>query len=681
MIPDSARQRAAELSRELHRHNHLYHVLDAPEVSDAAYDAWFRELLALEAAHPELAGPDSPTQRVGAPPLEAFAPAEHGQPLLSLENVTDGAELREFDARVQKFLGLEGRVAYVGEPKLDGLAVALTYGGGRFVRGATRGDGRVGEDVTANLRTVRSIPLALDPAAAPAALEVRGEVVMTRADFARLNKDQEERGEALFANPRNAAAGAVRQLDSRVTARRRLTFLAYGVGRVPPGWAATQSEVLDRLEALGFRTSPERRQVAGIEAAEAYCQEVEERRDRYPFELDGCVVKVDSLALQDQLGAKARAPRWAVAYKFAPRQATTRLLDIVASVGRTGAITPVAVLAPVEVGGVTVARATLHNPGEVARKGVLIGDRVVIQRAGDVIPEVVEPVVAARDGTERPFVMPDRCPACGGPVEQPEGEAVPRCAGLDCPAQLKGRLRHFATRRALDIEGLGAKLVDQLVDQGLVREVADLFRLTEADLVPLERMAEKSAGNLARALAAARTVDLGRFLYGLGVRHVGEATAQALARHFGTLAALQEAGEGALLAVPDVGPEVARSLVSFFADERNRAGLARLWATGFAVRGAERPAGPRPWEGMTFVFTGGLSTLGRDDAKARVEALGARASGSVSKKTTYVVVGAEAGSKADKARELGLALLTEEEFLTMLAGAEGASPPIAVEEP
>lgn len=674
MVPEALRRRAEELRRELDYHNHRYYVLDAPVITDAEYDSLLRELVGLEAAHPGLRGPDSPTQRVGAPPLEAFRRVEHLRPMLSLDNAMDESGLREFDDRVRRLLGTEGPVVYACEPKFDGLAVELVYEGGRLVRGATRGDGREGEDVTANLRTVRSIPLRLQGEAPPGAVDVRGEVVMRLEDFRRLNQDQLEKGETPFANPRNAAAGAVRQLDSGVTARRRLEFFAYGVGLWEAAGMRTQSELLERLGEWGFRVSRERAVARGLEEALAHCRRVEALRDGFPYEIDGCVVKVDSLLQQEELGQRSRSPRWAVAYKFAPLQAVTRVLDVQWSVGRTGAITPVAVLEPARVGGVTVSRATLHNPEELARKGVLVGDWVVVQRAGDVIPEVVRFLPEKRTGQERPSEVPAQCPVCGAHVEKPEGEVVPRCSGLNCPAQLKARLRHFASRRALDVDGLGEKLVDQLVERRLVRDVADLFRLTEGDLAPLERMAEKSARNLVRALDRARRAPLGRFLYGLGIRHVGEATAQALARHFGNLAGLMDAPEAALLQVPDVGPEVSRSIRSFFEERRNREAIRQMLAAGLELRSPVEAASGRPLEGRSFVFTGGLE-MPREQAKAAVEALGGRVATSVSKKTDFVVVGEDPGSKADKARELGVPALDEAGFRELLeqVGGRGAS--------
>jgi DNA ligase (NAD+) len=666
MVPESVFRRAEALRRELNFHNHRYYVLDAPLISDGEYDALLRELQELEGRFPALRTPDSPTQRVGAPPLDAFERAEHVRPMLSLDNAMDEGELREFDGRVRRALGEDVPLRYTCEPKFDGLAVELVYRDGRLSRGATRGDGMVGEDVTANLRTVRSIPLQLFGKSVPQALDVRGEVVMPLEEFRRLNREQEARGLAPFANPRNAAAGAVRQLDSAITARRKLDFFAYGVGGRDGLGVVSHTGLLETLAGWGFKVSGERLLVEGVEDAVGFCREIEAKRDQFPYEIDGCVVKVDSFEREDRLGEKARSPRWAIAYKFPPRQATTQLLGVEWSVGRTGAITPVAVLEPVAVSGVTVSRATLHNPEEMARKGVRIGDWVVVQRAGDVIPEVVRFLPERRTGGEVEPRVPEHCPVCGAQVETPQGEVVPRCSGLNCPAQLKGRLRHFASRRALDIEGLGVKLIDQLVDRGVVSDVADLFQLTAADLVPLERMAEKSATNLLDSLSTARQAPLGRFLNALGVRHVGEATAQALARHFGSLQAVMDADEDRLLAVRDVGPEVAHSVRTFFQEPRNRDSIRRMLERGLDVRGPAL-AEPRPsLAGKTFVFTGGLSRLSRDRAKERVEALGGKASSSVSKKTDFVVVGVDPGSKADRARELGVRTLSEEEFLTLL---------------
>ncbi len=666
MVSAAVRSRLDELREVIREHNYRYYVLDDPTVSDAEYDALLRELQEIEGAHPELITPDSPTQRVGAPPLESFQPAEHALPMLSLENATDDEELREFEGRILRYLGEPDPIAYACEPKFDGLAVELTYREGRLVRGATRGDGKVGEDVTTNLRTVHSVPLSLSGEDPPALVDVRGEVVITLRDFQGLNRAQEERGQPPFANPRNAAAGSVRQLDSSITARRPLSFFAYGLGRLEGREVVSHSETLDLLGSWGFQVSDRRRTVDGIGEAIGYCREVEAQRETYPFEIDGCVIKVDDLGLQERLGAKSRAPRWAVAYKFPPRQATTRLLDILPSVGRTGAITPVAVLEPVEVGGVTVSRATLHNPDEVARKDVRIGDWVIVQRAGDVIPEVVRSIPDRRTGEERPFAMPDECPVCGARVERAEGEAVPRCSGLNCPAQLKGRIRHFASRRAMDIDGLGAKLIDQLVDRGMVRDVADLFHLEESDLASLDRMASKSAGNLVAALESAKEVDLGRFVYALGIRHVGESTAQSLAAHLGTLDAVMDAPTEDLLEVPDVGPEVAGSVRTFFSEGKNREAMWRMLDAGVRVEEPRKKDGPRPLQGRTFVLTGALAALTRDEAKARIESLGGKVTSSVSRNTDVVVVGTDPGTKAERARALGVPMLDEGEFLRML---------------
>ena len=662
------RDRAAALRAELHRHNHRYYVLDDPIITDAEYDVLLRELQRLEFQFPELIAPDSPTQRVGAAPLARFSAAPHAEPMLSLENAMDAGELRGFEERVQRFLDSVEPLAYLCEPKFDGLAVELTYERGQLVRGGTRGDGRVGEDVTPNLRTVGSVPLVLLGDDVPPVLDVRGEVVIPLAAFERLNRTQEERGLPRFANPRNAAAGSVRQLDSGVTAGRPLEFVAYGVGRMEGGLPPTQGELLDRLAGWGFRVAVDRVRLEGISAVLDHCQRLEATRDELPYEIDGCVVKVDTVAFQQRLGQKARAPRWAIAYKFAPRQAVTRILEILPSVGRTGAVTPVAVLEPVAVGGVVVSRATLHNPSEIARKGVLVGDWVVVQRAGDVIPEVVRPLTERRDGSEVPFEMPDTCPVCGARVAAGEGEVIPRCSGLNCPAQLKGRIRHFASRRAMDVDGLGTKLVEQLVNRGLVQDLSDLFRLDAGTLAELERMGQKSAENLVAALERTKDAELGRFLYGLGIRHVGEATAVALAAAFGSLDALAAADEEQLLAVPDVGPEGAGSLLAFFTEEHNRQAITRMLDAGVTLRGpvrAETDAEGGALAGKTFVFTGTLQGLTREAAKARVADLGGKTIASVSRKTGYVVVGEDPGSKADKARSLGVPILSEEEFLAL----------------
>jgi len=668
--PRAAEARARELRREIERHNRLYYVEDAPEISDAAFDELFRELEALEAAHPSLATPDSPTRRVGATPSESFAEVTHRVPMLSLANAFAEEDVAGFDRRCREGLGIE-TVEYSCEPKFDGLAVSLAFEHGHFVRGATRGDGASGEDVTANLRTIRAIPLVLE-GAAPALLEVRGEVLMLRRDFEALNRRQAEAGEKTFVNPRNAAAGSLRQLDPRLTAQRRLSFYAYGLGASegfePPG---THSALLDRLAALGFPVAKDRRVVSGGKALLDFYAEIGARRSRLPFDIDGVVYKVNRVADQEKLGYVARAPRWAVAHKFPAEEATTELLDIEVQVGRTGAITPVARLAPVFVGGTTVSNATLHNEDEIRRKEVWRRDTVVVRRAGDVIPEVAR---VAKPGPREKgdwFAMPATCPECGSAIARLEGEAIARCTGgLVCPAQRKASLLHFASRRAMDIEGLGDKLVDQLVDSGLVRTPADLYTLGIAKLAALERMAEKSAANVVAAIEKSKRTTLARFVFALGIRHVGEVTAKDLAAHFGTLDALMAADAAQLQEAPDVGPVVAESVARFFAESHNREGIELLRAAGVRwAEGEPRRATAGPFAGKIVVLTGTLATMTRDEAKERIEAGGGRVTGSVSKKTDFVVAGEEAGSKLDKARELGVEVLDEAAFLAKLGAA------------
>jgi len=669
-VPKAVAARAARLRAQLERANVNYYVLDAPTIPDAEYDRLFRELQALEERHPQLVVPDSPTLRVGVTPVTAFAQVTHATPMLSLNNAFSDEEVKGFDRRVREGLETTGNVEYEVEPKFDGLAVSLTYERGVLVMGATRGDGYTGEDVTANLRTVRSIPLRLAGDAAPTVLEVRGEVLMLKRDFAHLNSEQRKKGDREFANPRNAAAGSLRQLDSRVTAARRLTFFAYGLGRFSGGRMPhdRHSRQLDHLEHLGFPVSAQRRIVHGLEALLRYYQDTAEQRSSLQYEIDGVVYKVNDLRQQDQLGFVSRAPRFAVAHKFAAEEEITQVTGIDVQVGRTGALTPVARLAPVFVGGVTVTSATLHNEDEIRRKDVHIGDYVIVRRAGDVIPEVVSVVKERRPKHVRAFRMPDTCPECGSRVERLEDEAVARCtAGLFCPAQRKQALLHFASRRALDIEGLGDKLVDQLVDGGMVETPADLYRLEPDKLAVLERMGQKSAENLCAEIEKSKDTTLARFIYALGIRNVGEATARDLARHFGNLDEVCAADENALQEVTDVGPVVAQSIVRFFREPRNRDVLKQLRKLG--VRWPEgKTGGARlPLRGKTFVLTGTLPHLKREDAKERLEALGARISASVSKKTDYVVVGSDPGSKYEKARDLGLTLLDEEGLLKLLA--------------
>jgi DNA ligase (NAD+) len=673
--PETARRRAAELRRLVEHHNYRYYVLDAPEVPDAEYDRLLRELQDLEALYPDLVTADSPTQRVGATPIESFGEVAHEVPMLSLANAFTEEEVGDFDRRVRERLGV-GRVEYAAETKIDGLAVSLLYEDGRFARAATRGDGTRGEDVTANVRTIKAVPLRLQSEEPPRLLEVRGEVFLTLAGFRALNERQRARGEKTFANPRNAAAGSLRQLDPAVTAARPLTFFCYGVARCEGRDLPDRHvETLRVLAGWGLRVSPEARVVEGVEGCLAYYAELGRRRPTLGYEIDGVVYKVDRLDQQAALGFVSRAPRWALAHKFPAQEELTRVVGVEFQVGRTGALTPVARLEPVFVGGATVSNATLHNMDEVERKDVRVGDTVIVRRAGDVIPEVVGVLTERRPPGAVPVVMPEACPVCGSQVVRAEGEAAARCSGgLYCPAQRKEAIRHFASRRAMDVEGLGEKLVDQLVDRGLVQTVADVYGLTAADLAALDRMGEKSAENLVAAIDRGRETTLPRFLFALGVREVGEATARTLAGYFGTLDAIAEADEDALQGAPDVGPIVARHVASFFRQPHNREVIAALRAAGVHwPEGAPNRAAAAPLAGQTFVLTGTLSTLGREEAKARLLALGAKVTGSVSAKTRYVVVGADPGSKLERARDLGVETLYEEAFLALMREAEGTA--------
>jgi DNA ligase (NAD+) len=671
---EAARRRIEELSREITRHDRLYYLEDRPEIPDADYDALFGELQALEAAHPGLRLPDSPTQRVGAPPAEGFAEVRHRVPMLSLDNAMSAEELRAFDERVRRALGDERALEYVGEPKVDGASVELVYEKGLLAVGSTRGDGHKGEDVTANLRAARSIPLripvpgARDPRPVPERVSVRGEVAIPIERFERLNAARERAGQEPFANPRNAAAGALRQLHDVDRERlAALEFRAYALGEgVPPG-VATQTQVLETLAGWGFLPSGDFELCDGVDAAIRYHERLLAARERQRIEIDGSVIKVNRLELQAELGQVSRSPRWAIAVKFPPQQATTEVLAIGANVGRTGALTPVAKLRPVHVGGVTVTSASLHNQDEVDRKDVRVGDTVVVQRAGDVIPQIASVVASRRPPGARRWRLPARCPVCGAAVVRLEGEAVTRCPNVDCPAQIKNNLLHLAQRGALDIEGLGEKLVDQLVDQGRVRRLSDVFRLDRETLVALERMGEKSADNLLARLERARSTTLARLLVALGIRHVGEAVAELLAAHFGDLDPLAAASREELEAVPGVGPAIAESVASFFADARNREELERLRACGLRWEaGAPRRRGQGPLAGKTFVLTGTLTQMPRAEAKSRIEARGGRVSASVSKKTDYVVAGAEPGSKLERARELGVEVLDEAGLAALL---------------
>jgi len=660
-VPKEIQERVEKLREEIRRYDYYYYVLNQPLISDAEYDKLFRELLELERQYPELVTPDSPTQRVGAPPAEEFAPVEHAIPMLSLANCFDDEELEEWDDRVRRMLGGEP-VEYVCEPKLDGLSVELVYVDGVFTVGSTRGDGRVGEDVTRNLRTIKQVPLRLFPlnGKVPKLLEARGEVYMEKEAFRRLNEERERAGEPLFANPRNAAAGSLRQLDPNVTASRPLKIFFYAMGRAEGIEIRSQVELLTTFPKLGLPVNPLWKLCKTLDEVKAFYRELLAMRHELPYEADGMVVKVNDFAQREILGEVSRAPRWAIAYKFPAEEATTRVLDIVVQVGRTGALTPVAILEPVEVSGATVSRATLHNEDEIRRKDIRIGDWVIVRRAGEVIPEVVKSIPERRTGAEKEFKMPERCPACGGPVVRPPGEVAYRCENLSCPARIKESIRHFASRRAMDIEGLGEKLVDKLVETGLVRKLSDIYRLKKEDLVNLERMGEKSAQNLLEQIERSKNAGLARLIFALGIRYVGEHLAEVLAEHFPSLEALSNATYEELIGIPEIGPRIAQSIVDFFRNEENRKLIQELKELGVKTE-AEKPK-EGPLSGKTFVFTGALSAFTREEARRLVESLGGRVASSVSRKVDYVVVGTDPGEKLRKAQELGITILTEEEF-------------------
>ncbi|HEY7752289.1 MAG TPA: NAD-dependent DNA ligase LigA [Steroidobacteraceae bacterium] len=669
--PASVRQRIERLRTQIEHHNYRYHVLDDPEIPDAEYDRLLVELRRLEGEHPELVTPDSPTQRVGGAPVGGFAEVRHRTPMLSLDNAFSRDEVEAFDRRVRERLETDREIRYACEPKLDGLAVSLTYREGSLELGATRGDGAVGEDVTHNIRTIQSVPLRLTGRGWPELLEARGEVFMSLAGFRDMNRRAAEQGEKVFVNPRNAAAGSLRQLDPRLAAARPLEIYFYGAGlaegRKLPG---RHSEILALMRDWGLRTSPELRVVEGVDGLLGYFEQMGRRRSKLSYQIDGVVYKVDSIAEQRELGFVARAPRWAIAHKFPAEEEMTRVKAIEWQVGRTGALTPVARLEPVFVGGATVSNATLHNIDELQRKDVRVGDMVILRRAGDVIPEVVRVILEKRPARTSLVRLPDKCPVCGSAVEREEGEAVARCTGaLVCSAQLKESLRHFASRRAMDIEGLGSALIDQLVDAGLVENPADLYRLKLARLAELERMGEKSAANVIESLARSKETTLARFLFALGIRDVGEATAEALARHFRTLEALRQASPAGIEEVPDIGPITAAHVHAFFAEKRNAKVIDNLIRLGVHWPQARRAAARSNVLGdKTFVLTGKLSSMSRDEAGDRIRELGGKVSGSVSKKTDYVVAGEDAGSKLRKATELGIKIMDEDEFLRMIGG-------------
>jgi DNA ligase (NAD+) len=661
---EKTRRRIEQLHKEIEQHNYNYFVLNQPTISDTEYDRLLRELQALEEQFPQLTSPTSPTQRVGAPPQTEFKTVRHSIPMLSLANAFSDDEVREFDVRVKKFAEAE-QIKYVTEPKFDGLAVELVYEDGVFVLGSTRGDGERGEDVTQNLKTIKSIPLQLRREfPIPKKLEVRGEVYMELADFRKLNEVRAEAEEPLFANPRNAAAGSLRQLDSKITAQRKLHFFCYDVGQAVGISFKNQAELLKTLPLYGLRVCPIFQVCKNIEEALEFYRHLQERREDLPYEIDGVVIKVNDFAIRRRVGEVSRSPRWAIAYKFPPKQATTRVKDIIVQVGRTGKLTPVAVLEPISLAGVTIQHATLHNQDEIDKKDIRIGDWVLIQRAGDVIPEVVQPVASQRTGAEQRFTMPEYCPICGDRVVRLPDEADYRCVNLSCPARLKESILHYVSRGAGDIEGLGEKWVEALMDAGLITEIPDLYALKDKqiELVRLERMGAKLAQNLLEAIEKSKRISLARFIYGLGIRHVGEHLSELLAQHFRNLEALMNADEEKLLKVEEVGPTVAQSILAFFGDERNRKLIRRLREAGVTVEEEPTPSDIRPLTGKTFVFTGTLKNLTRSQAEALVKAAGGRVSSNVSRKTDYVVAGEESGSKLEKARTLGVKVLSEEEF-------------------
>lgn len=665
-----AEKEATELRAAIHYHNRRYYVLDSPEIEDHEYDRLMRRLIALEQAFPALITGDSPTQRVGGAPAEGFQRVAHRTPMLSLGNTFSAEDLRAFDARVKA--GLDGApVEYVVELKIDGLAINLVYENGILVRGATRGDGQYGEDVTANIRTIRAVPLRLEPAKAalPAFLEARGEVYLPRREFDRLNEQRAAQEEPLFANPRNAAAGSLRQLNPQATAERALDTFIYGIGSREGLPLDTHAGMLEYLHKLGFKTNPNYRVFSSIEEVIEYCASWGEKRVDLPYDIDGLVIKVNSLASQAELGSTAKDPRWAIAYKFPAEQAATVVEDIIVGLGRTGVLTPTALLRPVRIAGSTVSRATLHNEDYIREKDIRIGDTVMIHKAGEIIPEVVSVITSRRTGTETEFKMPEACPECGGPVIRQEGEAARRCMNPDCPALLREGLIHFVSRDAMNIDGLGPAVIGSLLAAGLIRDAADLYQLKEEDLVGLERMGKKSAQNLLAAIETSKEAGLARLLFGLGIRFVGAKVASLLARSFGSLEALKQTDASALTTIEEIGPRIAESVAAYFRDERNLALLQKLEAAGLKVR-EEQPeeSGPKPFAGKTFVLTGTLTSMARPEAQALIEKQGGKVTSSVSKKTDFVVAGAEAGSKLTKAQELGVTVLDESAFLDRLNG-------------
>lgn len=670
MKEKEAAARVAALKKEIHYHNYRYHVLDDPVISDAEYDRMFRELQGLETRHPELVSPDSPTQRIGASPLKEFKTVEHSMTMLSLANCFTDDEVREFDRRVKKQLKMtSAEIEYCAEAKLDGVAVELVYERGSLAVGSTRGDGDRGEDVTANVRTIRSIPLQLfaaDGVPIPDLLEVRGEVFLARKEFIALNRMREAQGEPLFANPRNAAAGSLRQLDPRVTASRPLEIFFHGFGQVRGMILDTHLNVLDRIGRLGLRVNPIRHKCAGIDEVVRRYRTILAKRDELPYEIDGVVIKINDYGLQNRVGTISRSPRWAIAYKFAAHQETTVIRDITVQVGRTGVLTPVAIMDPVKVGGVEVSRATLHNQDEIDSKDIRIGDTVVVQRAGDVIPQVVKVIESERTGKEKRFYMPSRCPACNAQVFKSEDEAAHRCLGFSCPAKLKEALKHFASKNAMDIDGLGDKLISQLVERTLVKDAADLYYLRMEDLLSLERMADKSARNVLAAIERSRHAGLERLVYALGIRHVGEHTAKLMVQHAGSMEKLMQADADTLMQIREIGTEVAGGVVRFFQQPDNRATIRKLQKAGVSFASSGRQAGTS-LSGMTFVFTGTLTAFSRQEATRLVEERGGKVTSAISEKTTYLVAGTEPGSKLAQATSKGVNILSEERFKALIS--------------
>lgn len=665
MDQNQAKTKIEGLRKTIEHHNHRYYVLDDPLITDAEYDRLMRELAELETTYPQFFDSNSPTQRVGAKPLEAFSTVSHTTPMLSLQNAMSVEEIGDFDKRVKKLLDIDN-VEYVIEAKIDGLAVELVYINGVFTLGSTRGDGYTGEDVTQNLKTIRSIPMNLlkeGMNAIPERLELRGEVFMGKKEFFTLNKAREVSGEPLFANPRNAASGSIRQLDPKITASRKLSIFCYAPGQITGITFTTHEQFLQYLKTWGFRVNPLTKVCQSINEVVDYYRHIESIRDEIPYEIDGTVIKINPIELQNRLGAVSRSPRWAIAFKFPAREAITTIEGIEVGVGRTGALTPVALLTPVAIGGVEVSRATLHNEDEIRRKGIMIGDTVVVTRAGDVIPEVVRVIEEKRSGREKPFMMPNVCPVCDEPVIRPEGEAIRRCININCPAQIKGSIEHFASKRAMDIDGLGTKLVEQLVDKKVIKDVSDLYYLKKEDLSALERMADKSAQNILDAIHNSKKRSFARFIYALGIRNVGEHISALLTARYKDIHTLMTADRETLLSIHEIGPEVASSIVSFFKDIKNRATIEKMMTAGVTIEYDKK--GVKKLKGLTFVFTGALKSMSRDAARKKAEDLGAQTAPSVSKKVTYVVAGEEAGSKLDKAKTLGIKIIDEEQFLTL----------------